>query len=61
VGARLLLDVLADPPAAIPQPDEGATLAPRIDKAEAHLDVTQPAAVAGTHGARLQSGAGGLA
>ena len=44
MGARLLVDVLANPPAAIPQPDDGATLAPRIDKAEAHLDVAQPAA-----------------
>jgi methionyl-tRNA formyltransferase len=44
LGARLLIDVLANPRAAVPQPEEGATLAPRIDKAEAHLDVTQPAA-----------------
>lgn len=43
IGARLLVDVLANPPLPVPQPDAGATLAPRIDKAEAHLDVTQPA------------------
>jgi methionyl-tRNA formyltransferase len=43
MGAGLLLDVLAHPRAAVPQPDAGATLAPRIDKAEAHLDTSLPA------------------
>ena len=43
IGAQLLIDVLAHPRAAVPQPQEGATLAPRIDKAEAHLDTEQPA------------------
>jgi methionyl-tRNA formyltransferase len=43
IGARLLVDVLANPPLPVPQPDAGATLAPRIDKAEARLDVAQPA------------------
>ncbi len=44
IGADLLLDVLAHPRAAVPQPNEGVLLAPRIDKAEAHLDVSLPAA-----------------
>lgn len=43
LGAALLLDVLANPRAAVPQPDNGVTLAPRIDKAEAHLDTNRPA------------------
>jgi methionyl-tRNA formyltransferase len=43
IGAQLLIDVLANPPGAIPQPAQGATLAPRIDKAEARLDTSQPA------------------
>jgi methionyl-tRNA formyltransferase len=43
LGAELLIDVLANPRRAVPQPDAGITLAPRIDKAEAHLDPTLPA------------------
>jgi methionyl-tRNA formyltransferase len=42
-GAELLIDVLESPRNAVPQPDKGVTLAPRIDKAEAHLDTTLPA------------------
>ena len=42
-GAELLIDVLAHPRPAVPQPDDGITLAPRIDKAEAHLSPTLPA------------------
>ena len=42
-GAELLIDVLESPRSAVPQPDKGVTLAPRIDKAEAHLDTTLPA------------------
>lgn len=45
MGADLLLQVLASPPAAVPQPDVGVTLAPRIDKTEARLDPALPAAV----------------
>ena len=45
LGAQLLIDVLAHPHAAVPQPDDGATLAPRIDKAEARLSTALPAAV----------------
>jgi methionyl-tRNA formyltransferase len=44
IGAQLLIDVLFHPRAAVPQPEAGATLAPRIDKAEAHLDTALPAA-----------------
>ena len=43
LGAELLIDVLANPRAAVPQPEDGVTLAPRIDKAEAHLDTSLPA------------------
>lgn len=45
LGAAALVEVLARPPLPVPQPAEGATLAPRIDKAEAHLDTRLPAAV----------------
>jgi methionyl-tRNA formyltransferase len=45
MGARMMLDVLADPGAflAEPQPDEGVTYATKIDKAEARIDFTQSA------------------
>ncbi len=42
LGAELLLRTLAALPAPVTQP-EGATHAPKIDKAEARLDFTQPA------------------
>jgi methionyl-tRNA formyltransferase len=45
LGARLMVDALAGSLAAIPQPAEGVTLAPKISKAEARLDFSQPAAV----------------
>jgi methionyl-tRNA formyltransferase len=45
LGARALVDVLGTRPSPVPQPASGITLAPRIDKAEAHLDLRQPAAV----------------
>ncbi len=44
MGAELLVDVLAAPWTATPQPETGVTLAPKLSKAEARLDVTQPAA-----------------
>ncbi|UYY59123.1 methionyl-tRNA formyltransferase [Sphingomonas sp. S2-65] len=46
MGARLMLEVLADPDAfpPAPQPEQGITHAPKIDKAEARLDFTQSAA-----------------
>lgn len=46
MGARMMVDVLADPGAflAEPQPEQGVTYAAKIDKAEARLDFTQQAA-----------------
>jgi methionyl-tRNA formyltransferase len=45
MGARLLLEVLADLPAypPVPQPEAGVTYAAKIDKAESRLDFTRPA------------------
>jgi len=45
MGAALMVDALArlDQLEAQPQPAEGVTLAPKIDKAEAQLDWTRPA------------------
>ncbi|WP_188055122.1 methionyl-tRNA formyltransferase [Sphingosinithalassobacter sp. CS137] len=45
MGARLMLEVLAEPGAhpPVPQPEHGVTHAPKIDKAEARLDFTQRA------------------
>ncbi len=45
VGARLLVEVLADLPAHPPaaQPDEGVTHARKTDKAESWIDFSQPA------------------
>ncbi|WP_143896782.1 methionyl-tRNA formyltransferase [Tepidimonas sediminis] len=49
LGARLIVQALAQaergPLPARPQPTEGVTYAAKIDKAEARLDFTQPAAV----------------
>jgi methionyl-tRNA formyltransferase len=46
IGARLLLDVLADPGEfpPEPQPEAGVTYAAKIDKSEARLDFTKSAA-----------------
>ncbi len=45
IGARLIVEVLADLPAypEVPQPDEGVTYAKKIDKAETRLDFAQHA------------------
>ena len=43
IGAALVVEALAAPINAVPQPAEGVTLAPKIDKAEARLDFTHPA------------------
>lgn len=43
MGARLMVEELASPSPACPQPDDGATHAPKITKAEAHIDWTRPA------------------
>ena len=46
LGAALMVETLAtlDARMAVPQPDEGVTYAAKIDKAEARLDWTRPAA-----------------
>jgi methionyl-tRNA formyltransferase len=46
LGARLIVETLAEIDALRPaiQPSEGVTFAPKIDKAEARIDWTQPAA-----------------
>ena len=46
LGAALMVRTLAqlDPLRAAPQPAAGATYAPKVDKAEARLDLTRPAA-----------------
>lgn len=45
MGARLIVEVLADLPAypEVPQPEDGVTYAGKIDKAEARLDFSQGA------------------
>ena len=45
IGARLIVQVLADLPAypEVPQPDTGVTYASKIDKAETRIDFTQDA------------------
>lgn len=45
LGARMIVDALKTRPTATPQPAEGITYASKIDKAEARIDWTQPAAV----------------
>ncbi|MEG3180332.1 methionyl-tRNA formyltransferase [Sphingomonas sp. LT1P40] len=44
MGARLMVQVLANPDAfpPVPQPDDGVTYAAKIDKAESRLDFTRP-------------------
>ncbi len=44
LGARLILRVLADPPPPVPQPDEGATYAPRLRREDGRIDWTRDAA-----------------
>ena len=45
LGARMMVEVLAQPEiTSTPQPAEGATYARKIDKAEARIDFTRPAA-----------------
>ncbi len=45
MGARLMVAALAGDIVGTPQPVDGVTLAPKIDKAEARLDLSQPAKV----------------
>ncbi len=44
MGARMILTALAGNFPAVPQPEQGVTYAAKIDKAEARIDWTQPAA-----------------
>ncbi len=44
IGARLALRALAENPPPIPQPEEGATYAPKLTRDDGRLDWTQPAA-----------------
>ncbi len=43
LGAALMVEALAGPLAATPQPEAGVTLAPKLSKAEARLDLSLPA------------------
>ncbi|MBP0446273.1 methionyl-tRNA formyltransferase [Roseomonas sp. SSH11] len=43
MGARLILRALEEDPPAVPQPEEGATYAPKLGKEDGRLDWTQPA------------------
>jgi len=43
IGARLILRALAEDPPATPQPEHGATYAPKLGKDDARLDWTQDA------------------
>ncbi|MCQ8240294.1 methionyl-tRNA formyltransferase [Rhizosaccharibacter radicis] len=43
LGARMILDVLARAPEAVPQPDAGVTYAPRLDRNDGRLDWSEPA------------------
>jgi methionyl-tRNA formyltransferase len=43
IGARLILRALAEAPPAVPQPESGATYAPKVAKADGRLDWTQDA------------------
>lgn len=45
LGAKLIVDALAQKPRAVPQPADGATYAKKISKDEARLDWSQPADV----------------
>jgi methionyl-tRNA formyltransferase len=44
IGARLALRALAENPPATPQPEEGATYAPKLTRDDGRLDWTHPAA-----------------
>ncbi len=44
IGARLLLRVLTEPPAPVPQPEAGATYAARLTRADGRIDWTRDAA-----------------
>jgi methionyl-tRNA formyltransferase len=43
LGAQLILDVLDQSPPPVPQPEEGATYAPRLSRADSRIDWGKPA------------------
>lgn len=43
LGARLVLEALDQNPAPVPQPEQGATYAPRLSRADARIDWGKPA------------------
>ncbi len=43
IGADLIVRVLADPPTPRPQPEEGATYAPKLTRNDGRIDWTKPA------------------
>ncbi|MGQ0590539.1 MAG: methionyl-tRNA formyltransferase [Sphingosinicella sp.] len=43
IGAGLMVEVLAQKPEPVPQPEDGVTYASKIDKAETRLDFSRPA------------------
>ena len=49
IGARLIVHALAELPEAVPQPHDGVTYAKKIDKAEARIDWSRPAAEVDCH------------
>src|SRR3712207_6902548 len=58
LGARLVLEALAEDPPAVPQPEEGATYAPKLGKADGRLDWREDAAAldrSEEHTSELQS------
>ncbi|NMJ40538.1 methionyl-tRNA formyltransferase [Roseomonas sp. JC162] len=44
IGARLILQALAEDPAPVPQPEDGVTYAPKLTKEDGRLDWSQDAA-----------------
>jgi methionyl-tRNA formyltransferase len=44
LGARLILAALTTPPEPVPQPEAGATYAPKLSRDDGRIDWTQPAA-----------------
>lgn len=44
IGARLVLRALAESPSPTPQPQDGATYAPKLERADGRLDFSHPAA-----------------
>jgi methionyl-tRNA formyltransferase len=44
IGASLILEALANPPAPVPQPAQGATYAPKLSREDGRIDWTEPAA-----------------